>query len=52
MNVENMNVDLKTVWDSTSLRSWILIEMHCIVKWWQGVDLLFNSGLMYFLPPA
>lgn len=45
---EDMNMDLKTVWDSTRLGLLIPIGMCCIVKRHQGIDLLLNLGLCFY----
>lgn len=47
---ESMCMDLETVWDSTSYGLLVLVEMHCIVEWQQGINLLFNKDLWYFFP--
>lgn len=38
-------MDLEAVWDSTSYGLLVLIEMHYMVEWQQGINLLFNKDL-------
>lgn len=42
-------MDLEAVWDSTSYGLLVLIEMHYMVEWQQGINLLFNKEPLIFL---